>query len=147
MATVCVGEPKLSLNKTVEKEFIGIGDDVYFDVYVENVGDIPYFDHYKYGDKLLIEDIFPEGLEYIDYGINPDKDGNLYEDNYESVEKVDGENRIQIWYKTPDSWSPGSSLNITLHFKANDFGEMLNTAKVGWKWKDGEMKTLINQST
>ena len=133
LASVCVGEPDLNLTKTVQEEEVGLNDDVYFDIYCVNSGEIPFLDHDKYTNWLIIEDYYPNGLEYVDYKVNPDENGTIPEGV--QVDKKEG-NHLTIAYNIGGEWPVGSSLNVTLHFKAREIGTFTNNATVIWKWKD-----------
>ena len=136
LASITVEEPEINLTKKCLNESVNLGDLVYYEIFVENTGNITYFDHSNaYGEQfLVIEDIFPEGLKYVGYIINPDKNGNLWEGNYDSI--VNTSDRVTIKYKTWDGWEPGSTLNITLIFEAVELGKLVNKAHIHWAWKD-----------
>ena len=137
LASVPVEEPEINLTKRCLNSSVELNDLVYYEIYVENTGNISYFDHENaYGVQyLIIEDIYPEGLEYQnEYILNPDKNGYTWTDNIESVEDVDG--RVVIKYKTWEGWEPGSTINITLIFKAVNYGKLVNKAHIYWNWKD-----------
>ena len=136
VASVAVEEPELNLTKTCLNTTVDLNDLVYYEIYVENTGNISYFDHSNaYGDQfLIIEDIYPDGLKFEGYTLNPDKNGNTWENNYASIEDVG--DRVVIKYRTWEGWTPGSSLNITLKFRAVELGKLVNKAHVYWQWKD-----------
>lgn len=132
-SSVLVGEPGLNLTKTAQEKVVKLNDDVYFEIYLENNGTLPYTDQYIY-----INDWFDEGLEYVDYTVNPDENGNLWEQNYVFAGLVEDEtygNRLVVMYNAYNNWVPGSSLNFTVHFKATKNGVLNNHAQVWWKWK------------
>lgn len=140
VSSVVSGEPEINLTKKCLNSTVEVGDLVYYEIYLENTGDINYFDHANGGvvgtDFLIIEDLYPEGLEYVGYKPNADKNGNMWEDNYEFV-GVDGDHRVVIKYKIWDKrWRPGDSLNVTLIFQATDIGKLTNKAKFYWLWDD-----------
>jgi uncharacterized repeat protein (TIGR01451 family) len=131
-----VEEPDINLTKRCLNSSVELNDLVYYEIYVENTGNISYFDHENaYGTQyLIIEDIYPEGLAYQDCILNPDKNGNDWTGNLESVN--DTGDRVIIKYKTWEGWEPGSTINITLIFKAVNYGKLVNKAHIYWHWKD-----------
>ena len=138
VASVAVEEPDFNLTKKCLNESVDINDLVYYEIFLENTGNISYFDHENaYGDQfLMIEDLYPEGLEFVDYIINPDKNGNRWEGNYESITDDPANHCVLIKYNTWQGWEPGDTLNITLIFKAVKYGKLVNSAHVYWHWKD-----------
>ena len=130
-STVVVDLPDLNLTKTVDEQYAEVDDIVYFYIYVENNGSVPYYDHNNTVKDLIIHDIYPEGLEYVGYEVNSDSQGGRFKNESE------GNNQLAIVY-TPnaDKWMPGSYINITLKFKATKEGKFTNTAKILWLWKD-----------
>ena len=140
VSSVVSGEPEINLTKKCLNSTVDIGDLVYYEIYLENTGDFDYFDHATGGvvgtNYFIIEDIYPDGLEYVGYIVNPDKNGNMWKDNFEFVGK-DGDNRVIIKYKIWDQrWRPGDSLNVTLIFNATDVGKLTNHANFYWLWDD-----------
>ena len=141
VSSVVSGEPEINLTKKCLNSTVEIGDLVYYEIYLENTGDFDYFDHATGGvvgvDHLIIEDIYPDGLEYVDYIPNPDKRGNIYPTNYIYV-GPDGDNRVIVKYRlwNDNHWSPGDSLNVTLIFRATDIGKLTNKANFYWLWDD-----------
>jgi len=130
---VLVGDPDLNITKTTSTPKVMLGDDVYFDIYVENNGTLPYVDN-----PIIVNDWFDSNLEYVDYKLMPDKNGNSWDSNYMYVgitEDIYGKRLIAV-YNTYDNWEPGSSLHFQVHFKANGLGQLNNSAQVFWKWKD-----------
>ena len=138
VSSVAVEEPDFNLTKKCLNDSVDINDLVYYEIFLENTGNISYFDHENaYGDQyLMIEDLYPEGLEFVSYIINPDKNGNTWEDNYESITDDPDNHCLLIKYKTWNGWEPGDTLNITLIFKAVKYGKLVNNAHVYWHWKD-----------
>lgn len=138
VASVVSGDPEINLTKKCLNSTVEVGDLVYYEIYLENTGDIVYFDHSQGGsDYLIIEDIYPEGLKYIDYIPNPDKRGNSWPDNYRSVEDDNETHRVIIKYQLYNQrWDRGDSLNVTLIFQATDVGKLTNKAKFYWLWDD-----------
>ena len=140
VSSVISGEPEVNLTKKCLNSTVEVGDLVYYEIYLENTGDIDYFNHAEGGvvgtNYLIIEDFYPEGLEYVDYIPNPDKNGNMWETNYDYVGE-DGDHRVIIKYRLWENrWKPGDSLNVTLIFKATDIGKLTNKAKFYWLWDD-----------
>ena len=136
-ASVCVGKPDLNLTKTVREEEVPLDGDVYFDIFVENNGTVDYYDHYLYPRYLVVEDYYPDGLEYLDYDINPDKNGEDWlGDAFFIVDTNFDGNHIRLVFESGDAWVPGSSMNVTLHFKARQVGTFVNKANVYWRWRD-----------
>jgi len=138
VSSVAVEEPELNLTKKCLNSSVDLNDLVYYEIYLENTGNFSYFDHANaYGEQfLVIEDLYPEGLEYVRYIINPDKDGKMWDSNYASIEDDSANHIVTIKYKTWERWEPGSSLNITLVFRAVELGKLTNVAHVFWNWKD-----------
>lgn len=140
VSSVVSGEPEVNLTKKCLNSTVEVGDLVYYEIYLENTGDIEYFDHATGGvmgtDYFIIEDIYPDGLEYVNYTVNPDKNGKIWEGNYEYV-GPDGDNRVIIKYRIWNQrWEPGDSLNVTLIFRATDIGKLTNKARFYWLWDD-----------
>ena len=140
VSSVVSGEPEINLTKKCLNSTVDVGDLVYYEIYLENTGDFDYFDHATGGvagtNYFIIEDIYPDGLEYVGYIPNPDKNGNIWKDNFEFVGK-DGDNRVIIKYKIWDQrWRPGDSLNVTLIFNATQIGKLTNQANFYWLWDD-----------
>ena len=140
VSSVVSGEPEINLTKKCLNSTVDVGDLVYYEIYLENTGAFDYFDHATGGvvgtNYFIIEDIYPDGLEYVGYIPNPDKNGNMWKDNFEFVGK-DGDNRVIIKYKIWDQrWRPGDSLNVTLIFNATDVGKLTNHANFYWLWDD-----------
>ena len=140
VSSVVSGEPEINLTKKCLNSTVDVGDLVYYEIYLENTGAFDYFDHATGGvvgtNYFIIEDIYPEGLDYVGYIVNPDKNGNMWKDNYEFVGK-DGDNRVIIKYKIWNQrWKPGDSLNVTLIFNATDVGKLTNHANFYWLWDD-----------
>lgn len=137
VSSVVSGEPEINLTKKCLNSTVEKGDLVYYEIYLENTGEITYYDHSQGGtDYLIIEDLYPDGLEYVGYIPNPDKKGQLWPDNYEYVGR-DGDNRVIIKYKIWNQrWAPGDSLNVTLIFRATHIGKLTNKAKFYWLWDD-----------
>ena len=138
VASVVSGEPEINLTKTCLNSTVEVGDLVYYEIYLENIGNITYYDHSQGGTGyLIIEDIYPERLEYVDFIPNPDKNGNSWDSNYDSVTDNKDKHLVVVKYKIWNQrWYPGDSLNVTLIFKANDVGKLTNKAKFYWLWDD-----------
>ena len=138
VSSVAVEEPELNLSKKCLNSSVDLNDLVYYEIYLENTGNFSYFDHANaYGEQfLIIEDLYPEGLQYVDYKINPDKNGQMWDSNYASIEDDSANHVVTIKYKTWERWEPGSSLNLTLIFRAVELGKLTNVAHVFWNWKD-----------
>lgn len=142
-SSVLVGDPELTIIKTPHQEVYCLGDDVYFDVYIENTGTLPltttmWWDPDNPDSQLIwIDDWYDTRLEFVDITFNPDKNGNRWDQNYKFAGEFDGAygHQLLIQYLTYGNWEPGSSLNFTTHFKANGVGQLNNSAHVFWKWK------------
>ena len=136
-AYVLAGEPELTITKTPHQLIYQVGDDVYFDVFIENTGTLPvtnWWLHESYPenyDFMWIDDWFDSsGLEFID--LTP----NAYPQNYISagLDQLDN-HHIIILYATQGMWLPGYSLNFTTHFIAKKEGQLNNSVHMFWKWK------------
>ena len=142
-ASVTVGNPELTIIKTPHQTEYCLGDDVYFDVYIENTGTLPltttiWWDPDNPDNQLIwIDDWYDPGLVFVDITFNPDKNGNRWDDNYRFAGEYDGAygHQLLIQYLTYGNWEPGSSLNFTTHFKANQTGQLNNSVHIFWKWK------------
>ena len=140
---VTVGNPELTIIKTPHQTEYCLGDDVYFDVYIENTGSLPledtcWWDIYdQYPPLIWIDDWYDPGLVFVDITFNPDKNGEIWTDNYDYADEYDGAygHQLLIRYLTQGDWKPGYSLNFTTHFIANKTGQLNNSAHVFWKWK------------
>lgn len=140
---VMVGNPNLTIIKTPHKTEYCLGDDVYFDVYIENTGSLPltttmWWDPNNPNNQLIwIDDWYDPGLQFVDITFNPDKNGDRWDQNYKFAGEFDGAygHQLLIQYLTYGNWEPGSSLNFTTHFKATKTGQLNNSAHVFWKWK------------
>lgn len=133
-ANVLVGNPDLNITKTTSTPVVMLGDDVYFDIYVENNGTLPYVDN-----PLFINEWFDSKLIYVDCKPLPDKNGNSWDQNYQYMGMVQDPvygDRLVVMYNTCGNWEPGSSLHFQVHFKANGTGQITNNVQVFWKWKD-----------
>ena len=136
-AYVLTGEPELTITKTPHQPLYQVGDDVYFDVFIENTGTLPvtnWWLHESYPENynfMWIDDWFDSsGLEFID--LTP----NAYPQNYISAGLDQWDNHhIIIQYATQGMWLPGYSLNFTTHFKALKEGQLNNSVHMFWKWK------------
>lgn len=129
--TVVIDYPDLNLTKEVQNQNVDLNEVVYFDVYVKNNGSIEYFDHTRWSNTLIINDVFSEGLKYISCDLVEDTQGGR-------IEVVENSNTsISIKY-TPNNgkWAPGEHIKLTLAFKATQYGKLPNVANVYWKWKD-----------
>jgi uncharacterized repeat protein (TIGR01451 family) len=131
---------KKCLNSTADA-----GDLIYYEIYLENTGNFKYSNLFNESDDdyLIIEDLYPSGLEYVNYTLNQVK-----KDNYSYV-GPDGDGRVIIKYKIgTQGWAPGESLNVTLIFRATDFGIFTNTVKFNYILDDsGEIAVnLSNQA-
>lgn len=137
VSSVVSGEPEINLTKKCLNSTVEVGDLVYYEIYLENTGEITYYDHSQGGtDYLIIEDIYPERLEYVDYIPNADKRGNHWDGNYTVVDYKDNHSVVVKYKIFNNTWQPGDSLNVTLIFKANDVGKLTNKAKFYWLWDD-----------
>ena len=142
-ATVTVGSADLNITKTPHQTVYCLGDDVYFDIYIENNGTLPLVDTCwwdtmdQYPPLIWIDDWYDPGLVFVDITFNPDKNGNIWAENYYYADEYDGPygHQLLIQYLTQGDWKPGYSLNFTVHFKANKTGQLNNSAHVFWKWK------------
>ena len=140
-STILVGHPELTIIKTPHQKEYCLGDDVYFDVYVENTGTLPitttmYWD--QSSNTIWIDDWYDsDGLEFVDITFNPDKNGDEWPQNYIYADEFEGYygHQLLVQYNTYGNWEPGSSLNFTTHFKATKTGELKNSAHIFWKWK------------
>ena len=130
-SSVIVNETDLNLTKTVREEFVQLNELVYFNIYVKNTGEIPYYNHYNSTKDLVIYDYYPEGLTYEGYEIVSDSQGGKFN------VKTGDDNRLNITY-TPNAekWYSGSYINVTLIFNATKYGKLTNKANVRWIWKD-----------
>ena len=136
-AYVLAGEPELTITKTPHQLIYQVGDDVYFDVFIENTGTLPvtnWWLHESYPENynfMWIDDWFDSsGLEFID--LTP----NAYPQNYISAGLDQWDNHhIIIQYATQGMWLPGYSLNFTTHFIAKKEGQLNNSVHMFWKWK------------
>lgn len=146
--SVVSGEPGLNLTKTCNETVVDLNDDVYFNIFVENTGDFRYYDHTTGKYKLIIQDFYPEGLEFVelvdDWYISQE-DGNI------TVQEVSKGvlnitytfDKDSTFYDNAKFFEPGSYINLTLKFKAVDYGKWTNDANVYWKYKDwGEEKDI-----
>lgn len=139
--TVYAGEPDLTIIKTPREPVVQVGDDVYFDVYIENTGTMSlitttYWD--PNSNMIWIDDWYDtDGLEFVDITFNPDKNGNVWPQNYQYAGEYDGPygHQLLVQYLTYGNWEPGSSLNFTTHFKAKKTGQLNNSVHIFWKWK------------
>lgn len=141
---VTVGNPELTIIKTPHQTEYCLGDDVYFDIYIENTGTLPltttvWWDPDNPDEQVIwIDDWYDmDGFEFVGITFNPDKNGTIWEQNYQYADEYDGAygHQLLIRYLTYSNWEPGSSLNFTTHFKAVKTGQLNNSAHVFWKWK------------
>ena len=140
---VTVGNPELTIIKMPRQAEYCLGDDVYFDIYIENTGTLPLADTCwwdtmdMYPPLIWIDDWYDPGLVFVDITFNPDKDGNIWAENYYYADEYDGAygHQLLIQYLTQGDWQPGYSMNFTTHFKANKTGQLNNSAHIFWKWK------------
>ena len=141
--SVVSGEPDLNLTKTVQEPEVDLNDYVYFDIFVKNTGDIRYYDHTTGKYKLIIQDFYPEGLEFVEL-----MDGYKISNGHINItaEKIsDGVLNITYTFEkdgTPYDYArffqPNDSINFTLKFKAVKEGVWTNKANVYWMFKDWE---------
>ena len=95
-ATVTVGSADLNITKTPHQTVYCLGDDVYFDIYIENNGTLPLVDTCwwdtmdQYPPLIWIDDWYDPGLVFVDITFNPDKNGNRWDDNYRFAGEYDG---------------------------------------------------------
>ncbi|MDO5828088.1 MAG: DUF11 domain-containing protein [Methanobrevibacter sp.] len=136
-AYVLAGEPELTITKTPHQPLYQVGDDVYFDVFIENTGTLPVTNWWMSDDWstnydfMWINDWFDSsGLEFVE--VIP----NAYPQNYISAGLNPKDNHhIMIQYATQGMWLPGYSMNFTTHFKALKEGQFNNSVHTFWKWK------------
>ena len=136
-AYVLAGEPELTITKTPHQPLYQVGDDVYFDVFIENTGTLPVTNWWMSDDWptnynfMWINDWFDSsGLEFVE--VIP----NAYPQNYISAGLNPMDNHhIIIQYATQGMWLPGYSMNFTTHFKALKEGQFNNSVHTFWKWK------------
>ena len=146
--SVVSGDPGLNLTKTCNESQVELNDDVYFNISVENTGDFRYYDHTTGKYKLIIQDFYPEGLEFVelvDYYISQN-DGSI-----DVKEVSSGVLNITYTFDKDNAnydhakfFEPGSYINLTLKFKAIDYGNWTNKANVYWKYKDWNEEADIN---
>jgi hypothetical protein len=138
VGSVIVGEPNVTLNKTVLNSAIDLYDLVYFEFVCKNEEDsIPYFDHTTWSYDVRISDLYPEGLEYVrvEYDNSTWPQGGTIK-----IEEGAG-NNVTVVY-TPAAvngdirWQPGNFIKFTLVFNATKPGKLTNNAEFYWKWKD-----------
>ena len=147
--SVVSGNPSLNLTKTVHDREVELGDDVYFDIFVENNGEVAYYDHENQLHKLLIEDTYPDGLEYVGFKVvECTQEGDIEVDSSTpGVLKIIYTFDDEEWHPdTEKRWQPGEHINITLQFKAVKYGNWTNVANVYWKYKDWGKEKDINIS-
>lgn len=130
-SSVKVGSNNFYINKTTTTPAVKVGEDVYFEIFVQNTGPGTFGD-----GQLIIKDLFnPDELEYQDWFTNTSY-GNLYHVTpYTDL--------IEIRYDTFGNWLPGYTLNFTLHFKTKKDGQLNNTAKIETFWGDYESSTYV----
>ena len=123
---VKVGSNNFLINKTTSTPAVKVGEDVSFDIFVQNIGPQSFTD-----GQIVIKDLFnPDELEYVDWSTDTPW-GNLYH-----VTEYDG--LIEIRYDTFGNWQPGYTLNFTLNFKTKKDGQLNNSAKIETYWGDYE---------
>ena len=148
--SVVSGEPDLNLTKTAQEKQVDLNDHVFFDIVVKNDGDIAFYDHANQLHKLVIIDSYPEGLKYIGFKVNElTQDGTVaVNDSVQGVLNITYTFDDENWHpETEKRFEPGSLINITLEFVAEEYGKWTNNANVYWKFKDWGEEAAINVSS
>ena len=130
--------------QTTTTPVVMVGDDVYFDIYVENLGPQSYTQQ-----TVNLKDFFnPNELSYQGWAANPNPDGQSYPNNFvvsEQQNQWGPGNYINIDYSTINGWNwngpiydfrPGYCFNISLHFKALKSGQLNSSSQIWTPWKE-----------
>ena len=143
VGSVIVGQPNMTLNKTVLNPVVELYDLVYYEIYCKNdENSIPYMDHTiwpsPHDRDLIISDIYPDGLEFV----RLEYDDSEWPQKGTLVVNEGTGNNISVVF-TPaneEKWQPGSYIKFTLVFNATKSGKLTNNAEFYWKWRDWENK-------
>ena len=112
--------------------------------------DIAFYDHANQLHKLVIIDSYPEGLKYIGFKVNElTQEGTVaVNDSVQGVLNITYTFDDENWHpETEKRFEPGSLINITLEFVAEEYGKWTNNANVYWKFKDWGEEAAINVSS
>ena len=130
-SSVMVGSNNFLINKTTPTPVVRVGEEVSFDIFVQNIGPSSFTD-----GRLVIKDTFnPDELEYLGWSTN-----TPYADLYH-VTAYTG--LIEIAYNTFNNWLSGYTLNFTLNFKTKKDGQLNNSAKIETYWGDYESSAYV----
>jgi uncharacterized repeat protein (TIGR01451 family) len=136
-----------SIIKTTTTPVVVVGDDVYFDIFVQNVGPQPVSNW-----QINLKDFFnPDEFEYVDW--HPNAWGQNYQGGYVSY---DYGPHFEVNYLTYGNWPSGSTLNFTVHYRAKKPGQIQTGTQIWTPWQEywsytpvkvGSNNFLINKTT